>query len=102
VNHVINSQNIVTGLSADLPNFGLIQIINHMSKRILGITLIVLGVVMMIYTGFNYVTREKVVDLGPLTIHAKKNHPVQWSPIAGMILLIGGIAVMVTPRIKGS
>jgi len=71
-----------------------------MSKRVLGITLVILGAVMMIYTGFNYVTKEKVVDIGPLTIHAEKNHPVQWSPIVGMVLLIGGIAVLVTPKIK--
>ena len=53
---------------------------------------------MIIYTGFNYVTTEKVVDLGPIKINAEKNHPVQWSPIVGVILLVGGIVVMVTSK----
>jgi len=53
---------------------------------------------MIIYTGFNYVTTEKVVDLGVIKINAEKNHPVQWSPIVGVVLLVGGIVVMVTGK----
>ena len=60
--------------------------------------MIVVGVLMIIYTGFNYVTTEKVVDLGPLKINAEKNHPVQWSPIVGVVLLVGGIVVTVTGK----
>jgi len=69
-----------------------------MSAKPLGIVLIILGAIMIIYTGFNYVTTEKVVDLGPIKINAEKNHPVQWSPIVGVVLLIGGIVVMVTSK----
>lgn len=53
---------------------------------------------MIIYTGFNYVTTEKVVDLGPIKIDAEKNHPVQWSPIVGIVLLIGGIVIVLSDR----
>jgi len=67
-------------------------------QKSIGIALIVIGVLMVIYTGFNYVTTEKVVDLGPLKINAEKNHPVQWSPIVGAVLLVGGIVVMVTGK----
>jgi uncharacterized membrane protein YidH (DUF202 family) len=67
-------------------------------QKSLGIILILLGVIMIIYTGFNYVTTEKVVDLGPLKISAEKNHPVQWSPVIGVILLVGGIVVIVTGK----
>lgn len=62
----------------------------------LGIILVVVGVVMMLITGFNYVTKEKVVDIGPLEINKEKNHPVQWSPIIGGVLLIGGIILIAT------
>jgi len=71
--------------------------IKIMSKP-LGITLIVIGAIMIIYTGFTYVTKEKVVDLGPIEINAEKSHPVQWSPIVGVVLLVGGIVVMVTGK----
>ena len=69
-------------------------------QKSIGIALIVIGVLMIIYTGFNYVTTEKVVDLGPLKINTEKNHPVQWSPIVGVVLLVGGIVVTVTGNKK--
>ena len=72
-----------------------------MSKRPIAIVLIIIGVLMIIYTGFNYITTEKVVDLGLLKINAEKNHPVQWSPIVGVVLLVGGIVVLVTSKDKG-
>ncbi len=65
-----------------------------MSGKALGIALMIIGVVMIAYTGFNYVTTEKVVDLGPIQIEKKENHPIQWSPIVGVVLLIGGIVVI--------
>jgi len=64
----------------------------------LGIVLVVIGLMMMIYTGFNYVTKEKVVDLGPIEINKETNHPVQWSPIVGVVLLVGGIVVIVISK----
>jgi len=57
-----------------------------MQTRNIGIILLVIGIVMMIYTGFTYVTTERVVDLGPLKVNKEEHHPVQWSPIVGTIL----------------
>ncbi|MBA4410574.1 MAG: hypothetical protein Q8S54_14590 [Bacteroidota bacterium] len=64
----------------------------------LGIVLAAIGLIMIIYTGFNFVTKEKVVDLGPIEINKETNHPVQWSPIVGVVLLVGGIVVFVTGK----
>ena len=47
-----------------------------MNTKNTGIILIVIGMIMMIYTGFNYVTTKKVVDLGPIEINKETNHPV--------------------------
>jgi len=50
---------------------------------------------MTVYTGFNYVTTEKVVDLGPIEINKKENHPLQWKPVLGMLIVaVGGILVV--------
>jgi len=68
--------------------------------KILGFILIGLGIIMMIYTGFNYVSTEKVVDLGPIEINAEKNHPVKWSPIVGIALIVGGIVVVAIDKKK--
>lgn len=66
----------------------------------LGIVLIVIGLVMMLITGFNVITKKKVVDLGPVEINKEENHPIQWSPIVGGILLAGGVVLMVTNKDK--
>jgi len=69
-----------------------------MRLKPLGIVLSIIGIVMIIYTGFNFVTTEKVVDLGPIEINAEKNHPVQWSPIVGIVLLVGGIVIVLSDK----
>lgn len=69
-----------------------------MNTKTAGIALIIIGIVMIAYTGFNYVTTEKVVDLGPIEINKEKNHPVQWSPIIGVVLLVGGVVLMLTDK----
>jgi hypothetical protein len=71
-----------------------------MKIKTLGVVLAAIGILMIVYTGFSYVTKDKVVDLGPIEISAETNHPVQWSPIIGAILLIGGIAIILIPKAK--
>jgi hypothetical protein len=57
----------------------------------LGIIILVFGLLVTIFTGFNLVTRKKVVDIGDLEITANQNHRVAWSPIIGaMVMVIGG------------
>ena len=72
-----------------------------MQSKKIGITLIVVGVLMMIYTGFTYVTKEEVADMGPVEINKTERHPVQWSPIVGGILLVGGLIMVATGKNKG-
>ncbi len=55
---------------------------------------------MIVYTGFNFVTTEKVVDLDPIKINQEKNHPVQWSPVVGIVLLDGGLVIIVRDKKK--
>ncbi|OIR05685.1 hypothetical protein GALL_121200 [mine drainage metagenome] len=67
----------------------------------MGFVLIVLGIIMIIEKGFNYVTTEKVVDLGSIKISAEKNHPIQWSPILGAAILISGVVIVIVGK-KGA
>ena len=69
-------------------------------KKTAGIVLIVIGLLMVVYTGFNYITNEKVVDIGPVEINAEKSHTVKWPPFVGIIMIIGGIAVIVFDKKK--
>jgi hypothetical protein len=69
-----------------------------METKTIGVILIVIGIIMIIYTGFDFVTTEKVVDLGPIQINKEKNHLVQWPPIVGVILLVAGSVVIVRSK----
>ena len=55
---------------------------------------------MMVINGFNFVTKEKIVDAGPIQIDKKVNHPIAWSPIAGGILLVSGLAILIVSKKK--
>lgn len=71
-----------------------------MKTKGVGIALILIGIVMTIYTGFNYVTTEKLVDIGPIQINHEKNHPVQWAPIVGIVVLAAGAFLVVKDSIN--
>jgi len=71
-------------------------------KRTLGIVLLVLGILMLIYTGFSYTRREKVIDAGPVHVSADKEHTVNWPPYVGGILVLGGIVLLVSGNRRGS
>jgi hypothetical protein len=68
--------------------------------RTAGIVLAVLGLIMLLVTGFNLVTKEKVAEIGPVEINKKENHTVNWSPIAGAVLLAGGVLIITTSKNK--
>ena len=60
-------------------------------KRI-GAIIFVIGLLATVFTGFNFVTREKVVDIGELEIMGDKNHSFAWKPALGVgIMIVGGI-----------
>ena len=69
-------------------------------KRTLGAVLLILGAVMLIWTGFSYTKKEKIVDAGPVQISADKEKTVNWPPYAGGILAVVGIVLLVTPGKK--
>ena len=43
-----------------------------MQRKTSGIVLIIIGILMVAYTGFNFVSTEKVVDLGVIQINQEK------------------------------
>jgi len=67
-------------------------------NRTIGIIMIVIGAAMLIWTGFTYTKKEKVIDAGPIQVSADKEKTVSWPPYAGGILLIGGVIVLVTAK----
>ena len=67
----------------------------------LGIILLVVGGIMTFFTGFNIVTKKKVVDIGPIEINSTEKTPIYWSPITGGILAAAGLVILVLAKKKG-
>ena len=67
-------------------------------NRTIGIILLIIGIAMLIWTGFTYTKKDKVIDAGPIQVSADRQHTVSWPPYAGGILVIGGIILMVTAK----
>jgi uncharacterized membrane protein len=62
---------------------------------IVGIILIVIGIVALVWGGFTYTKREKVLDLGPIQATAEKQKTIPFPPILGGICLVGGIVLVI-------
>ena len=67
-------------------------------NKLIGIALILLGAIMLIWTGFTYTKKEKIIDAGPLQVSADRQKTVNWPPYLGGILLIGGIVIVATSK----
>jgi len=63
-----------------------------MNAKTIGLAIVVIGLLMTLYTGFTYVTREKIVDIGNVEITADKDNTASWSPFIGVgIMVLGGV-----------
>ena len=67
-------------------------------NRPIGIALLAIGIIMLIWTGFTYTKKEKVIDAGPIQVSADKQHTVNWPPYAGAILIVGGIVMILSAK----
>jgi uncharacterized YccA/Bax inhibitor family protein len=57
-----------------------------------GTIIFIIGLLATVFTGFNFVTREKVIDIGELEIMANQNHELAWKPALGLaVMLVGGV-----------
>ncbi|SMC61682.1 YidH family protein [Pedobacter nyackensis] len=69
-------------------------------NKTLGLILTILGIIMLVWTGFTYTKKEKIVDAGPIEISADRQKNVNWPPYVGGIILIAGIVILVGSKKK--
>jgi hypothetical protein len=59
-----------------------------------GITLLIIGLLLTVFTAFDFFTKEKVVDIGKIEITKDKPHSFSWSPVLGIAVMgIGAIVL---------
>ncbi len=68
-----------------------------MAKTV-GIILVIVGAIMLVWTGFSFTKKEKVVDIGSLEISADKKEQVNWPPYVGGVILVAGVVLLIIPR----
>jgi drug/metabolite transporter (DMT)-like permease len=68
--------------------------------KTVGIIVMAVGLLLLLIPGFQWVTQKKVADIGPIEIYRDQNHNIQGSPIAGAILLIGGMVFFAVGKKK--
>ena len=69
-------------------------------RMLLGVALIVIGIIALVYQGFTYTTRKKVLDIGPVQATREERRTIPVPPIVGIIAVIGGVAVLALGRGK--
>jgi uncharacterized membrane protein HdeD (DUF308 family) len=62
---------------------------------VIGVILIVVGIVALAYQGITYTSRERVVDLGPLKVEAKREKTIPLPPLVGVTALVVGVVLVV-------
>jgi hypothetical protein len=61
-----------------------------------GLLILIVGLLITAFAGYNYVSKKKVLEVGNLEItKERKNQIPDWAPIAGIALLVIGGAVYV-------
>jgi hypothetical protein len=65
---------------------------NHL---LVGIVLAVLGAAVVGYDHYTYTTNDKILEIGPITATAEKEHTVSFPPILGWALFAAGISLII-------
>ena len=66
-----------------------------------GLIIVAFGLILILFTGFNYVTKEKIVDIGDLEITADKTKTASWSPMIGVAVMTAGGIIFILGGKKG-
>jgi hypothetical protein len=66
--------------------------------KILAIVLIVVGIGIVVWGGFGFQTRQKVLDVGPIHATKETEHHVPYGPLAGALLAVGGVVLLVKDK----
>lgn len=69
--------------------------------RVFGVVLIIAGILALIYGGFSYTQREKVVDIGDLEATVNDRETFTIPPIAGGAAVLAGIIMVLADRRNG-
>ena len=62
--------------------------------KAIGMVLVVLGILGLVYGGVSWTRKDKVIDAGPIEITKDKTESLPLPPIAGVVMLVAGVALL--------
>jgi hypothetical protein len=62
--------------------------------KIAGLVILTIGIILSLFTGFTYMSKEKVADIGEIEITRNKNHDITLSPFVGIVVIFVGGGVL--------
>ena len=68
--------------------------------KIIGVVLVILGIVALFYGGIGYNRQTTILDVGGIKATATEHKTIPITPAVGALALIGGIALLVVPRVR--
>jgi hypothetical protein len=60
-----------------------------------GLIIFAIGIIVTIFTGLNYTTKEVVLNSGNMNLTRDVEHGFSWSPVIGIIIMLIGVAIFV-------
>jgi drug/metabolite transporter (DMT)-like permease len=68
--------------------------------RVAGIVLMIVGVLMIVFSGFNFTQEKNVAKIGPVEVNKEETKHIGWPTYTGGIILLAGIAFTLAGRKK--
>jgi hypothetical protein len=65
-----------------------------------GIALVIIGLLITIFTSISFTTEESLLEIGDLEITHQKEREVNWPRWAGVVVMVGGVALILFDRKK--
>ncbi len=62
---------------------------------IFGILLIIIGLVVLVYGGVTYTSKQTTMQVGPVEVTAKEKRTLPLPPLAGGVMVAGGIILLI-------
>lgn len=67
-------------------------------RKTVGIISACIGIVMLIYSAYDWLGTKKIADVGPVKIYREKAYSFSWPPFIAVLLFAGGIAIVVSEK----
>jgi uncharacterized membrane protein YdcZ (DUF606 family) len=66
----------------------------------IGIALVIIGLLITIFTSISFTTEESLLEIGDLEVTHEKENEVNWPRWAGVLVMVGGAALILFDRKK--